>query len=261
MSQQHPSPRRILQLCPNGARTRAEHPRLPVSPAELAGAAREAVGAGAGDIHLHPKDRDGTDTLAAPRVAAALMAVRAAVPGIPVGVTTGAWATPDPEERAALVRGWTVLPDHASVNWHEDGADLVADALLERGVGIEAGLYSGTEAVRRFLAWPSAHRVLRLLAEVTDTDPRTAPATAAALLAELRATGTHVPILLHGEDGSAWPVLRLAAAEGLSARIGLEDVLHLPDATTPASDNAELVRYASPMLSNPGGVGPAEGSR
>ncbi|MFD6990899.1 3-keto-5-aminohexanoate cleavage protein [Streptomyces sp. NPDC059943] len=265
------SRRSILQVCPNGARTRADHPRLPVSPAELAAAVRGAVAAGAEDIHLHPKDRDGRDTLAAPHVAAALTAVRAAVPGIPVGVTTGAWATPDPERRAALVRAWTVLPDHASVNWHEDGADLVADALLDRGVGL--GPLLGTDAVRRFHAWPSAHRVLRLLAEVTDTDPHTAPATAAALLAELRSRSadTPVPVLLHGEDGSAWPVLRLAAAEGLSARIGLEDVLHLPDAT-PAPDNAELVKCAtaatrtrpsgetSPVLSNPSGEGPATGA-
>ncbi|MET9557702.1 3-keto-5-aminohexanoate cleavage protein [Streptomyces sp. NPDC006645] len=241
-----PERRRAPQVCLNGARTRAEHPRLPVSPAELAAAARDSVAAGAGDIHLHPKDRDGRDTLAAPYVAAALTAVRAAVPGIPVGVTTGAWATPDPEHRAALVRGWTVLPDHASVNWHEDGADLVAEALLDRGVGIEAGLYSGTDAARRFLARPSADGVLRVLAEVTDT----APATAAALLAELRALGTAVPILLHGEDGSAWPVLRLAAAEGLSVRIGLEDALHLPDGT-PAADNAELVRRAREFIERP----------
>lgn len=232
---------RMVQVCLNGARSRFDHPRLPVSPAELAAAARDSVAAGAGDIHLHPKDHDGTDTLGAPHVAAALTAVRAAAPGIPVGVTTGAWTTPDPEHRAALVRGWTVLPDHASVNWHEDGADLVAEALLDRGIGIEAGLYSGTDAVRRFLAWPSARRVLRLLAEVTDTNPHTAPATAAALLGDL--TGTSAPILLHGEDGSAWPVLRLAAAEGLSTRIGLEDVLHLPDGT-PAPGNAELVRQA-----------------
>lgn len=241
---------RILQVCPNGARTRAEHPHLPVLPAELAAAAKAAVAAGAEDIHLHPKDRDGTDTLAAPHVAAALTAVRAAVPGIPVGVTTGAWATPDPERRAALVRAWTVLPDHASVNWHEDGADLVADALLERGIGIEAGLYSGTDAVRRFLAWRSAHRVMRLLAEVTDTDPHTAPATAAALLTELRNADMPVPVLLHGEDGSAWPVLRLAAVEGLSARIGLEDTLRLPD-TTVASDNAELIRCAREFTGRP----------
>lgn len=234
---------RILQVCPNGARTRVEHPRLPVSPAELGVAVRDAVADGAEDVHLHPKDHTGTDTLAASYVAAALTAVRAAAHGIPVGVTTGAWTTPDPERRAALVSAWTVLPDHASVNWHEDGADLVADALLARGVGIEAGLYSGTDAVRRFLAWPSAGRVLRVLAEVTDPDPHTAPSTAAALLAELRNVGIVAPVLLHGEGGSAWPVLRAAVAEGLSVRIGLEDTLHLPDGT-PVTDSAELVRCA-----------------
>lgn len=67
ISVRHP----ILQVCPNGARTRADHPRLPVSPAGLAVAVRDAVAAGAGDVHLHPKDGDGADSLAAAHVAAA----------------------------------------------------------------------------------------------------------------------------------------------------------------------------------------------
>src|SRR5690349_11468024 len=111
----------MLQVCLNGVRSRAECPRLPVTAAELAVAAREAVAAGAEDIHLHPKDGDAQDTLEAAAVAAAVSAVRAAVPGVPVGVTTGAWAVPDPQVRVAHVRSWSVLPDHASVNWHEDG--------------------------------------------------------------------------------------------------------------------------------------------
>ncbi|MBW8481423.1 3-keto-5-aminohexanoate cleavage protein [Actinomadura parmotrematis] len=236
----------MLQACPNGARTRAECAHLPVTPAELAAAARDAVAAGATDLHVHPKDAGGADSLAPADVAAAVTAVRAAVPGVPVGVTTGAWAVPDPARRAALVRAWTVLPDHASVNWHEDGADAVADALLERGVGIEAGIFSGTGAAARFLAWPGAGRVLRVLAEVTDTDPATAPDTAAALLDAL--AGAARPVLLHGEDGGAWPVLRLAAARGLDTRIGLEDVLALPDGTA-ADGNAALVRAARQILS------------
>jgi uncharacterized protein (DUF849 family) len=236
----------MLQVCLNGARSRAECGHLPMSPDELAGAARQAVAAGAEDIHLHPKNRDGEDTLGAYYVAAAITAVRAAVPGIPVGVTTGAWAMPDAGQRSELVRSWTVLPDHASVNWHEDGADVVADALLHQGVGIEAGIYSGTDAARRFLAWPSAHRALRVLAEITDTDPRTAPAAAASLLDELD-SGPELPVLLHGEEGAAWAVLQMAACRGLATRIGLEDVLHLPDGT-PAVSNAVLVQAARGMI-------------
>ncbi len=115
--------------------------------------------------------------------------MRAAVPeGVRVGITTGAWAVPDPGKRVELIRSWTVLPDHASVNWHEEGAEAVAEALLERGIGVEAGVWSGTDGARRFRAWPRARRVLRVLAEVTDTDPATAASTATALLRELGTT-------------------------------------------------------------------------
>lgn len=232
----------MLQVCPNGSRTEG----VPTSPEEIAAAVRAAADVGARDVHLHPKDDTGADTLEAPRVAETLAAVRAATPSIPVGVTTGAWAAPDPVERAALVRSWTVLPDHASVNFHEEGAELVAEALFERGVAIEAGIFSGTDAAARFLRWPHAHHVLRILAEVTDTDAETATDTAKALLHDL---GTRLsrPILLHGEDGGAWPVLRLAVRLNLDVRIGLEDTLELPDGS-PAADNAVLVQTARALL-------------
>ncbi|MEU5368845.1 3-keto-5-aminohexanoate cleavage protein [Streptomyces sp. NPDC005951] len=231
----------MLQVCLNGARTPHECADLPVTPDELATAAGEAVAAGAEDIHLHPKDRDGRDTLDADAVAAALDAVRTAVPGVPVGITTGAWATAHPQARTAQVRSWTVLPDHASVNWHEDGAEDVAAALLDRGVGIEAGIYSSTPAAQRFLDWPESHRVLRILAEVTETAPQHAVLVAADLLNQL--ASVTAPVLLHGEDTAAWPVLSLAASRRLDTRIGLEDVLRLPDGA-PAPGNAALVRAA-----------------
>ncbi|GAA2577076.1 3-keto-5-aminohexanoate cleavage protein [Actinomadura fulvescens] len=235
----------MLQVCPNGPLARS----VPLTPGELAVSVREAVVAGAEDVHLHPKAPDGTDSLHPDHVAAAVTAVREAAPGIRVGVTTGAWACPDPRRRLELVESWKVLPDHASVNWHEEGAEPVADALLDHGVDIEAGIFSGASsagAVRRFLAWPSRHRVLRVLAEVVDPDPETAPATAAALLTEL--APNERPVLLHGEQGGAWPVLRLAASLGLDTRIGLEDTLLLPDGSA-APDNAALVRAARDILS------------
>lgn len=237
----------LLQVCLNGARTPAEHPALPLTLAALAAAATAAVAAGARDVHLHPKDAQGRDSLEPPLVAAAVDAVRAAVPAhVRIGVTTGAWAAADSRARVAAVRAWTVLPDHASVNWHEDGAEAVARALADRGVAIEAGVFSGTDAARRFKARAgSLQGVLRVLAEVTDTDPATARGTAARLLAELGPDqGTPMPpILLHGEEGGAWPVLRTAVERGLGTRIGLEDVLVLPDGT-PAPDNAALVAAA-----------------
>lgn len=238
---------RMLQVCLNGARTRKDFAALPVTPDELAAAARDAVRAGAADIHLHPKDAAGHDTVEPEHVAAAVTAVRAAAPSVRVGVTTGAWTTQHADQLLAHVRGWTVLPDHASVNWHEDGAVAIAETLLAKGIGIEAGIWSGTDSAARFLNWPHAHQVLRVLAEVTDTNPSTAPQTAAALLGTLSAV-TDVPILLHGEDDAAWTILSMAAARGLDTRIGLEDVLHHPD-QSPAESNASLIRAAHHIIS------------
>ncbi|MCK8679304.1 3-keto-5-aminohexanoate cleavage protein [Streptomyces lichenis] len=238
-----PAGRGLLQVCLNGARTAGESAAVPMTPEAMARSAARAVAAGAAEVHVHPKTPCGQDSVSGRLVAETVEAIRAAAVGVPVGVTTGAWAEPDPVRRVERVRSWTVLPDLASVNWHEPGAEEVAAALLERGVAVEAGLWSGTPGARLFAASPLAPRVARVLAEVTDTDPATAPRTARALLEEA-APPAGVPVLLHGEDGGAWPVLRLALDLGLDTRIGLEDTLLLPDGT-PAASNAELVTAAA----------------
>jgi len=220
----------VLQVCVNGARRPGEHPALPVTPEALAVAAGAAVEAGAEDVHLHPKDAYGRDSLDPEHVDAAVAAVRAAVPGITVGVTTGAWVG----ERLEHIRMWTVLPDHASVNWHEAGAEDVAEALLARGIAVHAGIWSGTDAARTFLASRLRHKVQRVLAEVMHLEKTED------LLKELAGVDN---VLLHGEGEATWPVLRLARARGLDTRIGLEDTLVLPDGS-PARDNVDLVRAA-----------------
>ncbi|MEU5636267.1 3-keto-5-aminohexanoate cleavage protein [Streptomyces rishiriensis] len=232
----------MVQVCLNGTRGAADGAVVPLTPEALAESAAEAVAAGAADVHVHPRTPCGRDSLSPRVVAATLDAIRARV-AVPVGVTTGAWAEPDPAQRLARVRGWTVLPDHASVNWHEPGAEELAAALMDRGVGVEAGIWSGTDGAARFAASPLGPRVLRVLAEVTDTAGRTAVTTARALLAELGPAFGR-PVLLHGEDGGAWPVLRLAERLGLATRIGLEDTLCLPDEQR-ALSNAQLVSQAT----------------
>ncbi|MFJ6607311.1 3-keto-5-aminohexanoate cleavage protein, partial [Streptomyces lydicus] len=51
----------MLQVCLNGPRTAADSGAVPMSPAALAEAARQAVAAGATDIHVHPKTPCGRD--------------------------------------------------------------------------------------------------------------------------------------------------------------------------------------------------------
>ncbi|MFD9391558.1 3-keto-5-aminohexanoate cleavage protein [Streptomyces sp. NPDC060000] len=231
----------MVQVCLNGARGAADGAYVPLTPEAMADAAAEAVAAGATDVHVHPKTPCGQDTMSPRLVAATLDAIRARV-AVPVGVTTGAWAQPDPAARLAQVRDWTVLPDHASVNWHEPGAEELAAALFARGVGVEAGIWSGTDGAARFARSPLAPKVLRVLAEVTDSVPDTAESTAHALLTGLGSAFGR-PVLLHGEDGGAWPVFRLAARLGLATRMGLEDTLTLPDGERAVS-NARLVAEA-----------------
>ncbi|MFE9021551.1 3-keto-5-aminohexanoate cleavage protein [Streptomyces sp. NPDC007808] len=242
----------MMQVCLNGPRGAGDGVVVPLSPEALAESAAEAVAVGGTDIHVHPKTPCGRDSLSPRALTPVIEAIRARVT-VPVGVTTGAWAEPDAAARVERIRGWTVLPDHASVNWHEPGAEEVAAALLERGVGVDAGIWSGTDGAARFAASPLGPRVLRVLAEVMDTCAETAEATAGALLADLGPAFGR-PVLLHGEDGGAWPVLRLAGRLGLATRTGLEDTLLLPDGER-ASSNAQLVtealyQYASAQRSS-----------
>jgi uncharacterized protein (DUF849 family) len=246
----------VLKACVNGARGREAHPALPVTPEELAREVAAVVAVGVDAVHLHVKDGQGADTLDAPALAAALAAVREAAPCLPVGVTTGAWASPDSGARVTAVRSWSglgVLPEFASVNWHEDGADEVAAALLEVGVGVEAGLWHEAAALA-WLASPHRDRCLRVLLELPDgLDAAGVRAEADDLLQLLerarRVKAREVSVLLHGEGSSAWPALLLAGRLGLSTRIGLEDVLVLPDGAA-AADNAALVRAAHHLLAH-----------
>ena len=240
----------MLKACVNGVRRPGEHPSLPVTAQDLARDLAAVAAAGVDAVHLHVKDGQGADTFDPAALLAVLTEVRAAVPGLPVGVTTGAWALPDPAARVAAIRSWGSLPlrpDFASVNWHEDGADEVAAALLEVGVGVEAGLWhaSGAEA---WLASRHRDRCLRVLIELPDgLDAPAVDVEVRRLLGLVDRAGGSTPTLLHGEGSSAWPALRLASRLGLSTRIGLEDVLVLPDGS-PAPDNVALVRAARELL-------------
>lgn len=83
----------FLKACLNGARSLAEHPALPVTPQALAHNAAAVAAAGVGSVHLHVKDAEGADTLDGAALAVVLTAVRETAPGLPIGVTTGAWET------------------------------------------------------------------------------------------------------------------------------------------------------------------------
>ncbi len=233
----------LIQACLNGSRPPGTHPALPLAPNEIAREGRRAVEAGAGALHIHPRGVDGLETLAADAVAAALIALRNTCPGIPIGVSTGAWIEPDVERRLWHVRTWKILPDFASVNFSEAGAPDLCTALLDVGIGVEAGLWTSEDA-QLLVVMGIGNRCTRALIElVGEQDLDQAIAAADQIARLLDGNAVSVPRLLHGEERTAWPLLDLALARGYDIRMGLEDTLTLPDGSL-ARDNAELVAIA-----------------
>jgi uncharacterized protein (DUF849 family) len=234
----------LIQACLNGGTTRAEHPAVPLTPAELGAEARAAQLAGAQALHLHPRDAAGAQTLSPEDVLAAVAAVRAAT-SLPVGVTTGIWTVNgDVARRMALVARWTGpdRPDYASINVNEPGTDDLADLLTGLGIGIEAGVWTAQDA--RLLAASSfGHRVIRVLIEPVDRAAAAAVATAAQAASELARNGVSARQVHHGYGLATWDVIVAAARMGHDIRVGLEDTTVLPDGTV-AAGNGDLVAAA-----------------
>jgi uncharacterized protein (DUF849 family) len=229
-----------VQACLNGGRSVQEHPGVPRTPAEIAADAVAVSRAGAFSVHVHPRDRRGAETLDATSCDAAVAAIRAAVRDIPVGLSTSAAIERDPFARAAALRAWRRPPDFVSVNLSELGWAGVARAAAHAGIGIEAGLSSEAEA-EELADSPFAHQLVRALVE-TDGDPDDARAISALIPAG-------VPQLWHGYGPQTWEVLVSATAAGHDIRVGLEDVLTLPNGDR-AAGNQELVAVASQLIAD-----------
>ncbi|WP_327307529.1 3-keto-5-aminohexanoate cleavage protein [Streptomyces sp. NBC_01298] len=261
----------------NGSRGAADGAAVPMSPEDLVEAALAAVAAGAGEVLVHARTPCGRESLSPRVVGPLLVALReaglgggprmpggtgpgggpaaSAAVGTAVGTAMGAAASvpvsvavsvavsvgsePDQAGRLARVRSWTVLPDRAVVRFAEPGARELAEALLERGVAVDAEVPVGGDPgpPARFLGWPVRDPArVRLVAELGSAGPGP--------VAELLRRLPPVPVLLFGREAAAWPAVRLAARYGTGARIGVGDVLHLPDGRM-ARSNAELVAAAA----------------
>ena len=234
----------------NGNRTPRDHPAVPVDAEAQAAEARAAVSAGAGAIHVHVCGPDGRESLAARDVAHTLQAVRRACAAVPVGISTAAWIVPGEGDRLALVEAWETLPDFVSVNFDEKGAVELAERLLARGVGVEAGL-ADVHAVEVLVRSSVRDRCFRILLEPLEQAVDAAQGTVAGMEASLDRAHVWQPRLLHGLDATAWHFVREAATKGYDTRVGFEDVLVLPDGHR-APDNAALVAAARALVAAAG---------
>jgi uncharacterized protein (DUF849 family) len=231
-----------VEACLNGARTRSEHPAVPQTPSELAADAIAVRRAGAFAVHVHPRTAGGAQTMNAAECDAAVAALRAAVRGMPVGLSTAETVMRDPFARAAAVKTWRQPPDFVSVNLSELGWAGIVRAALHGGIGVEAGLSTPADA-EELARSPFAHTLVRALVEV-DGGVEEARA-----VAQLVPEG--VPQLWHGYGPRTWEVVAAAAAAGHDIRVGLEDTLTLPEGDA-AAHNAELVGAAVALIAPAG---------
>ncbi len=237
----------MLQACLNGSHTKDYHLAVPCTVEELVRDAQAAALAGATDLHIHPRDKAGQESLHPRDIEETLRAIRLQVPGVPIGVSTGWWITPGGWARQDHIREWRELPpegrpDYVSVNMGEEDAPEVIARVRELGIGIEAGLTTPQEAAR-FAAMPNAHNCMRVLIELPEQDIVDALLNARAIAAIVVGAHIQLPRLLHGYDKTMWPIYRAAVSLGLETRIGLEDGLLLPSGER-AENNAEMIRAA-----------------
>ena len=169
---------------------------------------------------------------------------------MPISGTTAAYLEPDPEQRLAAIAEWTELPDLVTANQGEEGVVELCEHLLERGVGIEAGLLEVADA-EAFVESRIVNRCTRVLVEPLDADPERAVAHATEIEGVLSRAGISLEQVHHGDMIASWVVSERGARRGHGIRTGIEDTTLMPDGTL-APDNATLVRAAVQLLATRG---------
>jgi uncharacterized protein (DUF849 family) len=244
----------FLQVALNGDRI---HPAVPRTPAAIAAAAEAAVRAGAQSVHVHAFDGAGRETLDGAACGEVLRGIRRICPDTPVSLTTSATIVPAPEDRLRIVSAWDELPDLITANQGEPGIVELCEMLLSRGVKIEAGLLTVSDA-RAFVDSGLAPRCRRVLIEPLEIDPEEAIRNAAAMEEIVTAAGITLEQVHHGYGTACWAVNHRALARGHGIRTGMEDVTVLPDGS-PAADNAALVAAAVALIQAHAGASDASG--
>ncbi|UDQ87953.1 3-keto-5-aminohexanoate cleavage protein [Xanthobacter autotrophicus] len=245
----------VIANAPNGAtRTKADHPALPMTAAELARNAAEIVEAGAALIHIHVRDAEGRHLLDADAYREATAAIRREVGDrLVVQATSEAAGRYKAPEQIAVVRALRpeavslalreIIPDEA----HEAAAaDFFASLRRER-IMVQIILYS-PEEVHRYSALKGRGVLgdgedfpLFVLGRYTSGQV----STPADLVPFLAAAGTPPRLWAMCAFGPKENACALTAAGlGGHVRVGFENNLFAPDGTL-ADANAAQVRRAA----------------
>ena len=117
-----------IAVAPNGGRkVKADHPAVPLTPAELAVTAARCREAGASMIHAHVRNADGSHLLDADAYKAAIAAIRGAVGDrLVIQITSEALGKYAPAAQRAVIRD--VKPEAASLALRELAPDAAEES-------------------------------------------------------------------------------------------------------------------------------------
>ncbi|WP_225767237.1 3-keto-5-aminohexanoate cleavage protein [Inquilinus sp. Marseille-Q2685] len=261
-----------IAVAPNGGRrTKADHPALPLTPAELARVAAECRDAGAAMIHAHVRDRNGGHLLDAEAYRAAIAAIRTEVgDDLVLQITSESLGRYRPEEQMAVVR--EARPEAVSLALRElapDAADEPAFAdflswLKRERVMPQIILYAPEEAAwlddmqrRGLIPWDEIP-VLTVLGRYV-AGQTSLPADLLPFLAPESPRFRSWMVCAFGRHEAACALA--AALLGGDIRVGFENNLHRPDGSI-AAGNADLVRaVAEPLIATGGRLADAAALR
>lgn len=233
--------------------SRKETPYLPLTPVEIADAARMAVDAGASVVHVHVRDGDGRPTNAAARFQEALTAIRRVCRPVPIlQVSTGGAVGDSLESRAEPLEAG---PDMASLNSGSVNfgdavfanpipfIEFLAQRMGRKGIKPEIEVYdlSHVETAVRLIERGEIQRPAQFQFVM-------------GVKGGLEATAKNLDLLVSRiPEGSTWtvagigrhefPMVELALKRGGHVRVGLEDNLYLEKGVL-AKGSHELVEKA-----------------
>jgi len=242
----------VIAVAPNGAlKTKADHPGLPVTPEEIAHAARRCLDAGASMMHLHVRDAQGRHSLEADHYAAAISAIQRVVGDeLVIQVTSEAAGVYDCEQQIGHMR--RVRPEAISLALREFAAetnDLRQTAgffkwLADEHVVSQYILFSEDDLqlyrdlMTRGVVPDNPHWLLFVLGRY-DTGFTSSPVSL-------------LPFLICRQDDTPWAVCAFGRNEHVSAacaatlgghvRLGFENNLYLKDGRKAVSNDQLIMQ-------------------
>ncbi len=236
----------LLKIALNGARPKIENENIPQAIEEIQKAVDQLFQLGYNVFHIHCYDKKGNESINPEDVLELITTVKKISSKIKIGISTGEWIEPDLTQRVKLIESWTVVPDFVSVNIIEDNVQEVTNALIKKGVTIEAGL-SEKKAAEIFVNSNLKEYCERILIEPEEEILEEALVTVSAIESILNQENNKVKILLHGFNSASWGLIREAKRREYDSIIGLEDTIYLENGVK-VKNNLELIMAAEKII-------------